>query len=230
MPMLVIHGEINDLNDNLLTAKKSVQIRKSVADGNDEDDKDQLSVGNILSLNDLIKLQREKCYPEVLSKIIFKIVEISDIQTKKQKDKMKKVKDLKLNSVELDQHGKFKNEEFSLSYQYLKIQIKNYMKDGQEQFMIQIQDISQDLLVKKIENERDFQQLINATVSHEMRNPLNSIINLTKDLQAKIEEINSIIKLGEEEEDGQETSVLTHYFKEFMEEAELNCKRQNSSS
>ena len=59
--------------------------------------------------------------------------------------------------------------------------------------MIQVQDISQDLLVKKIENERDFQQLINATVSHEMRNPLNSIINLTKDLQAKIDEINQVL-------------------------------------
>ena len=52
--------------------------------------------------------------------------------------------------------------------------------------MIQIKDISQDVLIKKMKNQSDFQQLINATVSHEMRNPLNSIINLTKDLEYKI--------------------------------------------
>jgi signal transduction histidine kinase len=87
------------------------------------------------------------------------------------------------------------------------------------------------MLLKKIENERDFQQLINATVSHEMRNPLNSIINLTKDLQRRLEEINSVIKLDEEENgDNHGDGVLRHYMKEFMENVEGNCKRQNSSS
>lgn len=47
-----------------------------------------------------------------------------------------------------------------------------------------------------------------------MRNPLNSIINLTKDLQSRIEEINEILRLDEEENrDNEACGVLRYYIK-----------------
>ena len=50
--------------------------------------------------------------------------------------------------------------------------------------------------------EKKFLQLINATVSHEMRNPLNSINAQLKNQKDQIQELNSILpasKLSEEE-------------------------------
>ena len=41
--------------------------------------------------------------------------------------------------------------------------------------MLQITDISNLILYNKIKGEKKLLTLINATVSHEMRNPLNSI-------------------------------------------------------
>ena len=67
---------------------------------------------------------------------IFKIIEQSDITSQEQKDKMRKIKNLKFESIELEKGSKLKNEDYSLSYHYLKIQVKNYIKDGKEQTMI----------------------------------------------------------------------------------------------
>jgi signal transduction histidine kinase len=52
-------------------------------------------------------------------------------------------------------------------------------------------------MLKKVREESDFQQLINATISHEMRNPLNSIINLTQDLERKTEKLQFILTKAE---------------------------------
>ena len=49
---------------------------------------------------------------------------------------MRKIKNLKFDSIELEKGSKLKNEDYSLSYHYLKIQVKNYIKDGKEQTMI----------------------------------------------------------------------------------------------
>ena len=52
-----------------------------------------------------------------------------------------------------------------------------------ESIMLQIIDISPQVLLDKQKNHSKFLTIINATVSHELRNPLNSIIalNLEKD-------------------------------------------------
>lgn len=56
-----------------------------------------------------------------------------------------------------------------------------------------------------------------------MRNPLNSIINLTKDLQNKIEKFKKII-------DKESNVYIKFQMEEFLDELVLNCKKQNSSS
>lgn len=80
--------------------------------------------------------------------------------------------------------------------------------------------MTKDIFVEKIKNERDFQQLINATVSHEMRNPLNSIVNLTLDLQHKIKQLENILK----DDDGQD-SMVKLYMEDFLKELKINCQR-----
>lgn len=47
--------------------------------------------------------------------------------------------------------------------------------DGQPKQMIQIIDLSAEILYDQEQAKNEFQQVINACVSHELRNPLNSI-------------------------------------------------------
>lgn len=48
---------------------------------------------------------------------------------------------------------------------------------GEQELLIQIIDMSKKVLCDKLAAEREYLSLINATISHEMRNPLNSIMN-----------------------------------------------------
>jgi len=50
-------------------------------------------------------------------------------------------------------------------------------KQDDEQGMISFTDISQKILYDTSKAEGELLSLINSTISHEMRNPLNSIIN-----------------------------------------------------
>ena len=58
------------------------------------------------------------------------------------------------------------------------IEIKRHslhLDRGEEHEMLQIIDVSKDWLLDKQKGESNLMSLLNATVSHEMRNPLNSI-------------------------------------------------------
>mmetsp|Transcript_12541 Transcript_12541/g.21114 ORF Transcript_12541/g.21114 Transcript_12541/m.21114 type:complete len:408 (-) Transcript_12541:644-1867(-) len=60
---------------------------------------------------------------------------------------------------------------------YVQIKKKVRVVDQRRQTMIQIIDFSQKILCEKANARNELLSLINATVSHEMRNPLNSIVN-----------------------------------------------------
>jgi len=47
---------------------------------------------------------------------------------------------------------------------------------GIERFLLQIIDVSDKMLYNEVKAEQSFLTLINATVSHELRNPLNSLV------------------------------------------------------
>lgn len=51
-----------------------------------------------------------------------------------------------------------------------------FCKDVNKRQILQIIDVSHKLLYDDIKAEYKFHSLINATVSHELRNPLNSMI------------------------------------------------------
>jgi signal transduction histidine kinase len=74
------------------------------------------------------------------------------------------------------------DEEFIPKFKFLQVKksmIKSFKK-GSEKTMICFIDISQKILYDTSKAEGEFLSLINSTISHEMRNPLNSIINQCK--------------------------------------------------
>ena len=71
-----------------------------------------------------------------------------------------------------------------ISYKYFQIKVKNIITGkrilGQEfdsiSQLIQVVDISDKILYSEVKAEHTFLEMINAAVSHELRNPLNSLI------------------------------------------------------
>ena len=60
-------------------------------------------------------------------------------------------------------------------YKYVQIKMQSIKQYNKQQYLIQIIDISGQIMYDIATGEKKFLQLINATVSHEMRNPINSI-------------------------------------------------------
>lgn len=74
------------------------------------------------------------------------------------------------------------------------------MRNKKTMVMIQIMDISKDILYDQQRAENELLSLINACVSHELRNPLNSVIaqNILKaHLYEKLEKIKELNDLYE---------------------------------
>lgn len=51
---------------------------------------------------------------------------------------------------------------------------------NEEKFMVQLIDVSDKMLYNEVKAEKSFLTMINATVSHELRNPLNSLLGQIK--------------------------------------------------
>ena len=77
--------------------------------------------------------------------------------------------------------------------QYVQIKISS-LEDDQKSSMIQIIDVSKDIMYDKEKAHNELLNLINATVSHEMRNPLNSIHSQNIENKALYEELEELIK------------------------------------
>lgn len=63
----------------------------------------------------------------------------------------------------------------SNNFKYVQIKSQQFEMNGQHQLLLQIIDISSDIMYDAAQGEKKLLALINATVSHEMRNPANSI-------------------------------------------------------
>ena len=74
------------------------------------------------------------------------------------------------------------NIEFMVTFKFFKIQksIVKSLPGEPTKFMLAFVDISQKILYDTSKAQTELLSLINSTISHEMRNPLNSIINECK--------------------------------------------------
>ena len=66
--------------------------------------------------------------------------------------------------------------EFHQRSKYFTIKINNLIGKNKNEIMIQINDASHYILFQNEKNQNDVLKTINATVNHEIRNPLNSIV------------------------------------------------------
>lgn len=62
-------------------------------------------------------------------------------------------------------------------YTYMKIKVKKYRMNGEENCLVQMIDETKNILYHNSQGKNKFLQIINATVSHELKNPLNAIIS-----------------------------------------------------
>ena len=78
-------------------------------------------------------------------------------------------------------------------FQFKKCRVYNAI-DKKYKFMLCFNDISQKILYDTSKAEGELLTLINSTISHEMRNPLNSIINQCTIMQSVLWTFNRLIQ------------------------------------
>lgn len=61
--------------------------------------------------------------------------------------------------------------------------------EGSKRYTVQMIDISAKIFYNDIKAQEEFISLINSTISHEMRNPLNSIISQCKILENSLKQL-----------------------------------------
>ena len=63
------------------------------------------------------------------------------------------------------------------SYRFFQIKKSIYTLNGEEMITLQFIDIDPNIFYDDLKAQEGFSTLINSTISHEMRNPLNAIIS-----------------------------------------------------
>ena len=58
---------------------------------------------------------------------------------------------------------------------YVQIKVAKYFNNGKEKTVVKIVDVSKSIMYEQLHAENQFLAITNATVSHELRNPLQSI-------------------------------------------------------
>lgn len=77
---------------------------------------------------------------------------------------------------------------------YITVKISELEIKGQQVMMLQFIDISAEILFDKQQIENKFLTLINALLSHELRNPLNSIIAQSMEQKALLKKLKQILR------------------------------------
>ena len=76
----------------------------------------------------------------------------------------------------------------------MQVKCKKYKMMGEENCLIQMIDQTKNIMYQDSRNKNQFLQMINATVSHEMRTPLNSIISQNTGTHYNHKQMKNIIK------------------------------------
>ena len=90
------------------------------------------------------------------------------------------------------------NSENAPDFKYVHLKIKNIKN---ERKLIQIIDMSDKMLYNEVKAEQKFQTLMNAAVSHELRNPLSALIGGIQTMKSYLENILYLIDGLKEESD-----------------------------
>ena len=77
---------------------------------------------------------------------------------------------------------------------YVQLKSKEFYTKGKKMKMVQILDVTPHMLYSEYKARIEFTSMINACVSHELRNPLNSIVAKNIEKQALYEELRRLLK------------------------------------
>ena len=123
-----------------------------------------------------------------------------------------------MNGIDVEFIPKFKFIQFKKS----EVQSNN----GKQKVMLSFNDISEKLLYDNKKAEGEFSSLINSTISHEMKNPLNSIINQGNIIFEVLKQFKQILDQFKDYIDPEILSKLWVVYEMFTK----GNKIQNSSS
>jgi len=83
----------------------------------------------------------------------------------------------------------------SQHFKYVQLKVSQSRKktaDGASKCVLQIIDVADKMLYGEVKAEQQFLSLINAAVSHELRNPLNSLIGQIEAMKGQLEGFDEI--------------------------------------
>ena len=104
------------------------------------------------------------------------------------------------------------------------------MDNKEPRILIQMIDISDKMLYNEAKAEKKFLTLMNATVSHELRNPLNSLVSGIETMESYFENLRQLLKYLEVNE-GLEVPKQAHgRLKLICEGLETNSTKMTSSA
>ena len=109
---------------------------------------------------------------------------------------------------------------------FVQFKKKNYVINDHQKILLQMVDVSQTILYEQVFAENQFLAITNATVSHELRNPLQSISAQNLKINLCLKEILSILKT----EQNATVKEVSKPLKELVNMIEQSNKIQDSSS
>ena len=112
---------------------------------------------------------------------------------------------------------------------YVQLKVKEYTRNKEDRKMVQFIDVTQTIMYEQVHNENQFLAITNATVSHELRNPLQSISCQNLKIDLCLKELLSIIK-QESAKDKQFAKGTARKLKQIVKIMKVSNKIQNSSS
>ena len=112
-------------------------------------------------------------------------------------------------------------------FQFKKSIIRSSIGSQEDQVMLCFSDISQKILYDTTKAEGEFLSLINSTISHEMRNPLNSIINQCKIIYAMCQTFRMVLTDNEYTIQLEISSQLEDIYNEIMKSINLMTSSSN---
>jgi hypothetical protein len=80
-----------------------------------------------------------------------------------------------------------------MNYQFYKVQLQKIQIDGRVLKVLKIVNVTPSIRFFLITGETKVLQMVNACVSHEMRNPINSIFSMILKVQDHAEELLSLV-------------------------------------
>ncbi len=92
----------------------------------------------------------------------------------------------------VEQHG-LSQSSIKQQKKYLRFEFTTLTLQGQERELLKIVDVSDTMLNSQFKQQNEMLSIINATVSHELRNPLNSIIGQNVNKEGLLGELAGLI-------------------------------------